>query len=150
MLSRKFWIGVGAAAALVGGALLYGYLTREDTRFAKMQLELKELGKVRRNEDGTIRVDDFCKLFAIISKHGKKASADRRQEFITKRRDLLRENKEEEYRAQVVKQMVAEEEVYQDVASYALEQLGVRDEEFLMSQQQNMSNPQFQRTMMEM
>ena len=46
--------------------------------------------------------------------------------------------------------MVAEEEVYQDVASYALEQLGIRDEEFLMSQQQNMSNPQFQRTMMEM
>lgn len=39
--------------------------------------------------------------------------------------------------------MVAEEEVYQDVASYALEQLGIRDEEFLMSQQQNMSNPQF-------
>ena len=103
MLSKKFWIGVGAAAALVGGALLYGYLTREDTRFVKMQAELKELGKVRRNEDGTIRVDDFCKLFAIISKHGKKASADRRQEFVAKRRELLRENKEEEYRQQVVK-----------------------------------------------
>ncbi len=29
--------------------------------------------------------------------------------------------------------MVAEEEVYQDVASYALESLGIRDEEFLMS-----------------
>lgn len=99
-----------------------------------MHQELKDLGKIRRNEDGTIRVDDFCKLFAIISKHGKKASADRRQEFIAKRRELLRENKEEEYRAQVVKQMVAEEEVYQDVASYALEQLGIRDEEFLMSQ----------------
>ena len=143
MFGRKFWIGVGCAAALVGGGLIYGYVTKEDARFEKMKAELKELGKVRRNEDSTIRVEDFCKLFAIISKHGKKASADRRQEFVAKRRQLLEQNKEAEYRDQVVKQMVAEEEVYQDVASYALEFLGVRDEEFLMSQQQNMSNPQF-------
>ncbi len=86
MFGKKFFIGMGAAAVLVGGALIYGYLTKEDARFERMRLELKELGKVRRNEDSTIRVDDFCKLFAIISKHGKKASADRRQEFLTKRR----------------------------------------------------------------
>ena len=46
--------------------------------------------------------------------------------------------------------MKKEESIYQEIASECMSHFGIEEQEFIVSQQVHMSNPQFQRIMMEM
>lgn len=152
----KFWVLAAGAAAVVGAAVVYHLATSsgEGSEEAKdedeLRAEMEKLGDVGKDPNGTIKLQDFMSLFKLITKHAKKRISKVKRSFSVQRRETLRKGLEDEYRSHVQTQMQEEEAIYQEIANEVMSYFGIEEQEFMMSQQVHMMNPQFQQTMMAM
>ena len=91
----------GAAVAVVGGALLFHFLFSgegEEEKYDELYSELNEMNTVNRDASGTIVLEDFLKIFKIVTKHSKKEIAKFKVKNNEKRRAHLRNGEEDEYK----------------------------------------------------
>ena len=122
----------------------------EEGQFSELESELKEMGPIEKEANGTVRLDHFLKLFKLVTKHAKKQIIVGKHKNAKTRREFLASGDENSYKECVAKQMGEEEQIYQEVATFSMESLNIEEQEFMMSQQIHMSNPMFQKAMMEM
>jgi hypothetical protein len=73
-MNKKLMIALAGAGALITGALAYHYLSTgtSTNKFATLHHDLDAIGKVQRDPSGAIRLDDFVKIFIIITKNAKR------------------------------------------------------------------------------
>lgn len=154
MDNKKLPLIIGGACALIGGALLYHYWTstegEAEDKFAELHAELGEFGPVKKDATGYLVLDDFLKIFRIVTKHSKKQIAKFKADTTEARRKCLRDGNDEGYRECIKNQISQEETIYQDVATEVLTFLDIEEQEFMMAQNMHAMNPMFQKVMMEM
>lgn len=145
---------IGGAWALIGGALLFHYYSAMETeaedKYAELHQELQEMGPVNKDASGLIKLDDFLKIFKIVTKHSKKQITKFKAVNTEHRRKHLKDGDEEAYRDCIKKQITQEENIYQEVATEVLNYLDIEEQDFMMAQNMHSMNPAFQRVMMEM
>lgn len=145
---------IGAAAALVGSALLYYYVSgmdnEEEEKYAELYSELEELKEIKKDASGLVVLDDFLKIFKLVTKHSKHQISKFKTSIVEQRRKFLKDGDEEGYKDCVKKQLTQEETIYQDVATEVLNHFKIDEQEFMMSQNQHSINPRFQKVMMDM
>jgi len=90
-----------------------------------------------------IRLNHFVKLFKLVTKHAKKQIQSVKKQHSAKRREYLSRGEDAAYAQCVSEQMQDEEKIYQDVATFAMDTLGIDEQIFMMSQQMHMQNPMF-------
>lgn len=152
-MKQKLLIGGAAVGAIVGGALLYHWLTAEggaeEEANSELKKELSDMKSLEKDANGAIKLPDFINLFKVITKHSKMKISEVKANNASERRQFLKDKEEEKYRDTVKNQMHQEEEIYQEVANEAMDHFGIEEQEFMMAQQVHMMNPMFQKTMME-
>jgi len=153
-MEKKLPYILGALAGIVGGALLYHYISsgesEEEEKFAELYNELNEMGTVSKDASGMVVLEDFLKIFKTVTKHSKKEITKFKTKNNEDRRKHLKNGDEDEYREWIKKQITQEETIYQEVATEVLNHLGIEEQEFMMAQNMHAMNPQFQKVMMEM
>ena len=145
---------LGAAAGLVGAALLVHYFTSgddaEDEKYAELVTDLNAIGTINKDASGMVVLDDFLKIFKLVTKHSKKEITKFKTKNNKQRREHLKNGEDDEYKECIKKQISQEENIYQEVASEVLGHFGIEEQEFMMAQNMHAMNPQFQKVMMEM
>lgn len=102
--------GLLAGAALIVGGLIYYYGTSD-----KIEQEavdpiidgLKKLGQLKRDHEGYIDFEQFCKIFEISSLAAKEEFAAKKKTYVQQRREII--NNKDAYKKLVI-QMTQEEE----------------------------------------
>lgn len=145
---------LGGIAGLVGAALVWHYFNNMegegDEKFAELHADLKELGVVEKDASGNIKLDKFCAIFKIVTKHAKLEITKFKAKSTEERRKHLKDGNDEAYKECITKQINQEETIYQEVATEVLQHLDIDEQDFMMSQALHAQNPQFQKLMMEM
>jgi len=139
----------------VGAALLYHYFSNKETedeeeKFSELHSELADMGAVNRDASGMVTLQDFLKIFKVVTKHSKKQITKFKTENNDKRRKHLKDGDDEAYRECISQQITQEEAIYQEVATEVLSYLEIDEQEFMMAQNMHAMNPAFQKVMMEM
>jgi hypothetical protein len=124
--------------------------TEAEDKYAELHQELQEMGPVNKDASGLIKLDDFLKIFKIVTKHSKKQITKFKAVNTEHRRKHLKDGDEEAYRDCIKKQITQEENIYQEVATEVLNYLDIEEQDFMMAQNMHSMNPAFQRVMMEM
>ena len=62
-----------------------------------MKNDLKELGEIKKEPSGVIKLADFMQLFKLVTKHAKAKISKVKQSFAEERRKALDDKNEEEY-----------------------------------------------------
>jgi hypothetical protein len=145
---------IAGVGAVVGGALLFHYLTGADeegeSKYDELHSDLEEVGQVSKDASGMVKFDDFLKIFKLVTKHSKKQITKFKKDNNEKRRKFLKEGDEDAYKDCIRKQISQEENIYQEVATEVLSYLDIEEQEFMMAQNMHAMNPAFQKVMMEM
>lgn len=93
---------VGAAIGIIGGALLFHYTTAgdedEEEKYDELNTDIQEMGTVKRDASGMIVLDDFLKIFKLVTKHSKKQINKFKTKSNETRRNHLKKGEEDEYR----------------------------------------------------
>mmetsp|Transcript_3326 Transcript_3326/g.4105 ORF Transcript_3326/g.4105 Transcript_3326/m.4105 type:complete len:248 (-) Transcript_3326:42-785(-) len=108
------------------------------------------MGAVNRDASGMVTLQDFLKIFKVVTKHSKKQITKFKTENNDKRRKHLKDGDDEAYRECISQQITQEEAIYQEVATEVLSYLEIDEQEFMMAQNMHAMNPAFQKVMMEM
>ena len=82
-------------------------------------------------------------------KSAKQSFASEKGELLKKRRQLLKDEKMEEYKALVADMIQKEERVGADLLQEAMEHIGLNEQEFMGTHQYYMMNPQTQQELMQ-
>ena len=82
-------------------------------------------------------------------KSAKQSFASEKGELLKKRRQLLKDEKMEEYKAVVADMIQKEERVGADLLQEAMEHIGLNEQEFMGTHQYYMMNPQTQQELMQ-
>ena len=125
------YLGLGLGA-LVTSALVFNYLSGGESN-QKVIEELDELGTVKR-QGHVIEFKYYKDLFAVIAKHSKIRFAEKKKEFLTRRRAALKAGNNAEYKQIVQEQMMQEEKHFTDLMQEATEHLNITDQEFMETQ----------------
>jgi hypothetical protein len=116
MENKKIWIAVGGVGALIAGALALHYFNSGDSgstaKFPDLIKDLNNFGTVKFDPSGALQIDDFVRLFTIVTKTAKQAVKGLKQENTGPRREALKVKNEEEYKKIVMAQIRCEEEIY--------------------------------------
>ena len=97
--------------AVVGAAVAFHFLSKSSEEVDDaLDADLAELGELELDSRGIIEFKQFLKIFQICSFYGKTQFAERKREFINKRRQALKDNDENTYK-QIVMSMTQEEEL---------------------------------------
>jgi len=108
--TNKIWYAAAAAGALIGVAVLSHYLSQgKSSSSSECFAEIDALGPPKKEGNGMLSFNYYKDIFMIISKHAKQRFADERKDLLMRRRQLLRENKLDEYK-ELVKTMIQKEE----------------------------------------
>lgn len=110
--NKPLLIGIAAAAALVGGAIIFNYFQSKQGNTATTEALLNDvdaLGAPKREANGMLAFVYFKDLMMTVQRHGKERFASDKKEYLFRRRHLLQENKQDEYKA-VVAEMIKKEE----------------------------------------
>ena len=98
---------------------------------------------------GGLHFDYFKDLMLILSRHARASFSTQKQAAIEKRRKLLKEFNLTEY-SEVVKELVrTEEKAIKSVTDAALAHIGLSEEQYMMTQQIIMMNPEYQQILMQ-
>ena len=111
--------------------------------------EIKALGEPEKEPSGRLEFNYYKKVFTIVMKTGKQSFANEKRELLTKRRQLLKDEKMEEYKALVADMIQKEEHVGADLLQEAMEHIGLNEQEFMGTHQYYMMNPQTQQELMQ-
>ena len=80
--------GIAAAAALIGGAILFNYVSGKNNNSSTTVVfdEIEALGPAKREANGSLTFPYYKDVFLIITKHSKLRFADEKKELLGKRR----------------------------------------------------------------
>lgn len=89
--NKPLLIGLAAAAALVGGAVLFHLITGKQGASSNSAVleEIDALGAPKKESNGLLSFDYFKSIMQIVQKHGKERFAQEKKDFLTRRRQLL-------------------------------------------------------------
>jgi hypothetical protein len=144
---NKNWLfAIGAAIALVGGAMIFNYFsnkeTTDSTGLNEALNEIAALGEPKRDASGRLAFNYYKQVFNIIMKNAKQSFAAEKGDLLKKRRALLKDKKMDEYKAVVSEMIQKEERVGADLLQEAMEHIGLNEQEFMATHQYYMMNPQ--------
>lgn len=114
MQSKLSYILAGAGL-LVGGALLFHYLTEKESVSSgasdAFMKDIEELGPLQL-EKGVMKPEFFIALMKVVGKHMKSANADKKSKLLEQRRALYDQDKKdsEDYTKVVMQMMMLEGE----------------------------------------
>ena len=152
MEKENMWKAAAVAGGVIVGILALRYVLSEDPE-VRMARELKEdmekINTVSKDSSGTIKLQDFIELFRVVTRHSKIKIKSIKEKYAAERRRLLKEGDDEGYKENVRSQMNEEEQIYQEIATKAMEFFNIEENDFLIAQQVHMNNPLFQKTMAE-
>jgi len=144
---NKNWLfAIGAAIALVGGAMIFNYFSNKEstdsTGLNEALNEIAALGEPKRDASGRLAFNYYKQVFNIIMKNAKQSFAAEKGDLLKKRRALLKDKKMDEYKAVVSEMIQKEERVGADLLQEAMEHIGLNEQEFMATHQYYMMNPQ--------
>lgn len=89
--NKPLLIGIAAAAALVGGAVLFHMISgKQGASSASAAIEeIDALGAPKKESNGLLSFTYFKDLMQIVQKHGKDRFAKEKADFLVRRRQLL-------------------------------------------------------------
>ena len=121
----------GVGAAIVGIALLSHFLSakqgEETGALSKALEEIKALGEPKREANGLLAFAYYKDVFSIIMKNARSSFAEEKQQLLVQRRELLRNNKTNEYKELVMEMVQKEEKVGTDLLGDAMEHIGLNE-----------------------
>ena len=128
--NKGLFLGIAAATALIGAALLYHYVSGEDDGddgpATGIQAELEEanLATVKRHEQsGQLDPIYTCKMLNFVTLTARKRRNEERTEAINERRECYEKENWDRYRQIVKEQFMAEDQMCQVVLREAMEVL---------------------------
>eukprot|EP00347_Sterkiella_histriomuscorum_P007367 403349215 len=149
--NKKLLIAIGASVgvAILGFTLFKLFSSKssqevEDQSTKQLNEDIKKLGNVKLNSQGVIPFDQFLEIFQIIRKHAKAILESEISVIQIQRRELLRDQKNDEYRELVIKQTKLEEDIYFNVSNRVLAGVELEEGDFQKTQQLYMTQPQYQ------
>ena len=115
----------------MGIALLSHFLSgkqgEETGALSKALEEIKALGEPKREANGLLAFSYYKDVFSIIMKNARSSFAEEKQQLLAQRRELLRNNKTEEYKELVMEMVQKEEKVGTDLLGDAMEHIGLSE-----------------------
>lgn len=132
--NKPLIVGLAAAAALVGGAILFNYLQSKSegtTTTEALLVDVDALGPPKREANGLLSFPYFKDLMMTVQRHGKERFASDKKEFLFRRRHLLQEKKEKEYKEVVAEMIKKEEQCFQDLMMEVIDHIGLTEQEFM-------------------
>ena len=141
--NKGLLLGIAAATALIGAALLYHYVSGDDDEAEgpatgiMAELEEANLGAVKRHEQsGQLDPIYTCKMLNFVTLTARKRRHDERTEAISERRECYSKEDWTRYRQIVKEQFMAEDQMCQVVLREAMECLsGITEAEFQKTMQ---------------
>ena len=141
--NKGLLLGIAAATALIGAALLYHYVSGDDEEAEgaatgiMAELEEANLGTVKRHEQsGQLDPIYTCKMLNFVTLTARKRRHDERTEAISERRECYSKEDWTRYRQIVKEQFMAEDQMCQVVLREAMECLsGITEAEFQKTMQ---------------
>lgn len=101
-MDKKVVYIIGGVAGFIGAALAYHYFTNmegdEEEKYDELYNELNEMGAVKKDASGMVVLEDFLKIFKIVTKHSKKQITKFKANNNTARREHLKNEEEDEYK----------------------------------------------------
>jgi hypothetical protein len=149
--NNAWLIALGAGAAVVALAVGYHYLSGEGSASSVNQCldDVDALGPPKKEANGILAFNYYKDLFTVVGKHGRIRFADEKKELIQQRRKALKEGNNKKYN-ELVKDIIQKEEMQMgDLMQEVMDHLGISEQEFMMTQQTYMSNPQASQILMQ-
>mmetsp|Transcript_20830 Transcript_20830/g.25511 ORF Transcript_20830/g.25511 Transcript_20830/m.25511 type:complete len:243 (+) Transcript_20830:44-772(+) len=156
--NKGLFLGIAAATAVVGAALLYHFVFAGDdeeesgSSHAQVMRELTEAGleKVKKTPDNTMLDPKYMlQLLNFVTKTGRTRRETARNEALDERLRLYKEGKDDEYRELVKQQFEADDQMCQQVMQELMAELTeTNEQEFSMTMQVMAQQPQFQQMLM--
>ena len=136
--NKGLFLGIAAATALIGAALLYHYVSGDDDDVdgpasgIMAELEEANLATFKRHEQsGQLDPIYTCKMLNFVTLTARKRRNDERTEAINERRECYGKEDWNRYRQIVKEQFMAEDQMCQVVLREAMEVLtGISEAEF--------------------
>ena len=142
--NKGLFLGIAAATAVVGAALLYHFVFSGDDEDdsgsgAPIMQELQAAGldKVKKTPDGTMLDPKYMlQLLNFVTLTGRKRRGAEREAALERRLQLFKENNDEEYRALVKEQFEKDDMMSQQVMQELMQELSeTSEQEFGMTMQ---------------
>lgn len=138
--NKGLFLGIAAATALIGAALLYHYVSgdeEEEGATGGIMTELEEAGlaTVQRAQTGQLDPKYTCQMLNFVTITARKRRHDERTTAINQRRECYKSENWTQYRQIVKEQFMAEDQMCQVVLRETMEVLT------------DVSEAEFQRTM---
>ena len=92
---------------------------------SKAFIEIKALGEPKREANGILAFSYYIEIFSIIIKNARSSFAKEKQQFLDRRRDLLRNNMMSEYKDLVIEMVQMQEMIDTTHLVDAMEQIGL-------------------------
>ena len=159
-LFLRLLLGVAAATALVGAALLYHYVFAEEGAEdgedggaggdTMAELEAAKLNEVRKHPNGNMLAPDYMvKLLNFVTQTARKRRAGEKATAMTQRREAYKSENWAEYREIVREQFMKEDQMCQLIMKEVLDCLPETNEmEFNQTMAQMAQNPQYAQMIM--
>ncbi len=146
--NKSLLIGLAAAAVFVVGGLAFHMISSKSEEAAsqasKVLEEIDALGPPKKEMNGLLSFGYYKEVFFIIQKHAKAKFATEKADLLSRRRQLLKANKMNEYKTLVKEMIQKEEQMCGDLLQDAMDHIGLNEQEFMQMHQIYMSNPQTQ------
>ena len=157
--NRGLFLGIAAATAVVGAALLYHFVFSGDEEedsgsrsTGNIIAELQEAGldKVKKTPDGTMLDPKYMlQLLNFVTQTGRKRREGERNEALERRLQLYKDQRDDEYRELVKEQFEKDDKMAQQVMTELMAELTeTSEQEFGMTMQVMAQQPQFQQMLM--
>ena len=117
----------GVAAVGILSYYLFGNQAEKTDALSKSLKEIKALGEPKREANGLLAFSYYKDIFSIIMKNARSSFAKERQQLLVQRRELLRNNKTNEYKELVMEIVQKEEKVCTDLLGDAMEHIGLNE-----------------------
>jgi len=155
--NKGLFLGLAAATALVGAALLWQYVfTNDDDEEAEVagsdiqaELEAADLATVKKAANGMLEPMYMCQLLNFVTLNGRKRREGERKEAIAQRRECFKNKQWNGYRDIIQEQFMAEDQMCQTVLREVLEFLtDLSEQEFQQTMQTMAQHPQYGQMLM--
>ena len=139
----------GVAAVGILSYYLLGNKAEKTDNLSKSLKEIKALGEPKREANGLLAFSYYKDIISIIMKNARSDFAEEKKQLLVQRRELLRNNKTEEYKELVMEMVVKEEKVGTDLLGDALDHIGLSESESMQTHEIYMKDPQIQKIIMQ-
>ena len=111
--------------------------------------DVDALGPAKKESNGILAFNYYKDLFTVVGRHGRIRFADEKKELIAKRRKALKSGDTRAYN-ELVKDIISKEETQMgNLMQEVMDHLDISEQEFMMTQQTYMSNPQASQILMQ-